>query len=95
MKKDLDQKFGNVRVRIMSFGGFEGPPSYNLPPQAWRRGAQLIGRFGVEGALELLDARAEKLLQEGNIPAAIRWRNVMAAIHAVQEDERCPGEPNH
>src|SRR4051812_44239187 len=95
MTKILDQKFGNVRVRIEVLCGAGGPPRYELPAQVWRRAAWFMSRFGAPRALDLIDARAERALERGNVPAACRWRNLIAAIHAVEEDERTPGEPMH
>jgi hypothetical protein len=33
--------------------------------------------------------------QRGDISIAVRWRNLMAAIHAIINDERTAGDPSH
>jgi len=54
-----------------------------------------MDRYGAALALELLDARANRAVDRGDIPSAVRWRDVMAAIHAVIKDEPEEGEPRH
>jgi hypothetical protein len=56
-------------------------------PSTWRRAARLIDRFGADEALALLDQRAERCIERADLPSAIRWRNVMAAIHAIILDD--------
>ncbi|WP_139481096.1 hypothetical protein [Bradyrhizobium ivorense] len=60
---------------------------HQLPPRTWRRAARLIERFGADEALAELDRRAESCVDRRDVPSAIRWRNVMAAIHAISSDE--------
>lgn len=58
-----------------------------LVPMAWRRAARLIERFGVDEALAELDRRAERCVDRRDVPSAVRWRNLMAAIHAISSDQ--------
>ena len=60
---------------------------HQLPPTTWRRAARLIERFGADEALAELDRRAESCVDHRDVPSAVRWRNVMAAIHAISSDE--------
>jgi hypothetical protein len=46
----------------------------------------LIDRYGADGALALLDERAEKCIGRCDLASAVRWRNVMAAIHAISSE---------
>lgn len=64
-------------------------PLLKVPASTWRRAARMIDRFGPEQALALLDERAERCIERRDVPSAVRWRNVMAAIHAIVADE-CP-----
>jgi len=68
---------------------------YGLSPQTWLRGAKLMQHFGGERALELADQRAERAADRGDYDTARRWRDLMAAIHAIQEDERLAGDKIH
>ena len=69
-----------------------GPHVYPMPPRTWRRASRVIDRYGADAALELLDARAERAFKRGDIPGAVRWRDVMAAIHATINDTPLDGE---
>lgn len=61
--------------------------SPQLVPAVWRRAARLIGRFGADKALAELDRRAERCVDRRDVPSAVRWRNLMAAIHAISSDQ--------
>lgn len=65
-----------------------------VPPAAWRRASQLIDRYGADEALALLDKKAERCIARRDLASAIRWRNVMAAIHAVSWEAPGAGRPN-
>lgn len=93
--KGWSEKFGNVTVTFTRFGGGAGPTLPDIPPQAWRRGAQFIGALGVERSLYILNARAERALLAGRVITACNWRNVMAAIHAITEEDLARGEASH
>ncbi len=73
----------------------KGPHVYPMPPRTWRRASRIIDRYGADAALELLDARAEKAFERGDIPSAVRWRDVMAAIHATINDTPLEGDSRH
>jgi hypothetical protein len=51
--------------------------------------------FGAELALEVIDQRAERATVRGHYETARRWRDLIVAIHAIQEDERLPGDDVH
>jgi hypothetical protein len=51
--------------------------------------------FGVEQALDLIDQRAERAANRGDYDTARRWRTLITAIHATQEEERLPGDETH
>jgi len=80
---------------IEAIAGSKSLHDYGLPPQTWRRACRLIGRYGPDGALERLDARAERAAQRGNFSTAARWRDIMAAIHAISNDEPLPCDSYH
>lgn len=60
---------------------------YGIPDSAWRRAMALMKKLGSDLALEKMDARAERAFERGDIKACMRWRDLMVAIHAVEEDE--------
>lgn len=60
---------------------------HQVPPAIWRRAARLIERFGADEALAELDRRAEECVDRQDVPSAVRWRNVMAAIHAISSED--------
>ncbi len=57
---------------------------YGLTPATWRRGAKFIRLFGGDQALELMNQRAELAMMRGDMKACVRWRNLMAAVHAIE-----------
>lgn len=78
----------SVETLVVRNSDFAAPHDYGILPQAWRRGAKLIERYGVDEALLLLDRRAEQAVDRKDIQTARRWREVMAAIHAIALEER-------
>ncbi|MGY3577823.1 hypothetical protein [Bradyrhizobium sp. USDA 4504] len=62
--------------------------------QLWRRAARLIERFGADEALAELDRRAERCVDRRDVRSAVRWRNVMAAIHAISSGKCGKGQTN-
>jgi hypothetical protein len=54
-----------------------------------------LDRFGAEKALEVIDGRAELAADRGDYDSARLWRDLIAAIHAIQEDERLPSDSLH
>lgn len=85
-------RFGRVTARVVSTKSVGRLPPYDLPPRVWRRAARMAAALGVERALELADARAERCLECGKPRAAIRWRDLMIAFHEVSgvEDDGRP-----
>jgi hypothetical protein len=81
--------------RIILYEGEKGAHVYHMPPRTWRRAARIMDRYGPDEALQLLDARANNAVDRGDISCAVRWRDVMAAIHAVIKDEPEEGEALH
>jgi hypothetical protein len=51
--------------------------------------------FGADQALGLIDQRAERAADRGDFDTARRWRTLITAIHAIQEDERIRGDSVH
>jgi hypothetical protein len=72
-----------------------GLHDYGIPRQAWLRGVKLMEHFGAEQALDLIDQRAERAADRGDYDTARRWRDLITAIHALQEDERLAGDNVH
>ncbi|MEW6147750.1 MAG: hypothetical protein ACOY3N_31640 [Bradyrhizobium sp.] len=67
---------------------------HQLTPTTWRRAARLIEHFGADEALAALDRRAENCVDRRDVPSAVRWRNVMAAIHAISSGESAESQMN-
>jgi hypothetical protein len=95
IRKILDEVAGRVRIAIETIEGDPGPHDYGIPCQSWTRGVKFINHFGAEQALELIDQRAERAADRGDYETARRWRTLITAIHAFQEDEHLPGENTH
>jgi excinuclease UvrABC nuclease subunit len=72
-----------------------GLHEYGISRQTWRRGVRFMNVFGAEQALEMIDRRAERATERGDYETARRWRDLITAIHAIQEDERLPGDNVH
>jgi hypothetical protein len=96
MKKLLDERIGKFRVLLETSEGHGGGfRDYGIPRQAWLRAVKLATRHGLERALELIDERAERAGDRRDFETARRWRELIVAIHAIQEDERLPGDNMH
>jgi len=54
-----------------------------------------MNHFGIEHALDLIDERAERATERGDLKTARRWRDLITAIHAIERDERLPGDEMH
>lgn len=91
----LNEVIGAFRIRLETIEADLGVHDYGIPRQAWRRGAKFIQHFGPEQALDLIDQRAEHAADRGNYDSARRWRDLITAIHAIQEDEQLPGDKIH
>lgn len=95
-KKILDEAIGNVRVTLKVMENHpSGLHDYGIPSQSWRRGMRFMKHFGADRALELIDQRAERAADRGDYDTARRWRTLITAIHAIQEDEHLPGQNTH
>jgi hypothetical protein len=94
-KKLLDDLIGDLRIKLEIIEGDPGLHDYGIPRQSWFRGVRLMKHFGAEQALELIDQRAERAADRGDYETARRWRTLITAIHAIQEDERLPGDNTH
>ena len=95
IKKIIDDRAGGVRIKVELIEGELGAHDYGIPRNAWIRGARLMGRFGAERALELIDERALRATERRDYDTARRWRTLITAIHAIQEDEPLPGQEIH
>lgn len=95
IKELLNDVFGDYRVKLELIENDLGLHEYGIPHQAWRRSVTLMKHFGAEQALDVIDRRAERAANRGDYDAARRWRELITAIHAMQEDERLPSENVH
>lgn len=97
MKKSvvLDEVGEGYRVLIEKIEGDRSLHDYGIPRQAWLRGVKFMQHFGAEQALDVIDQKAERAANRGDYDTARRWRDLIAAIHAIQEDERLPGDSVH
>jgi hypothetical protein len=97
MKKTtlVDQRRGRYRILIESMEGERIVHDYGIPRMAWVRGARFLKHFGSERALNLIDQRAERAADRRDFETARRWRDLIAAIHAIEEDERLLGDQLH
>ncbi|WP_076866167.1 hypothetical protein [Bradyrhizobium mercantei] len=90
VRRLLTASFGQMTVAmdvIEENTSFDQGLYHQLTSTTWRRAARLIERFGADEALAELDRRAESCVDRRDVPSAIRWRNVMAAIHAISSGE--------
>jgi hypothetical protein len=95
IKKIVDHAAHGVRVDIEMIQGDSTVHDYGIPRMAWVRGIKLMKVFGSERARELIDQRAERAADRGDYGTARRWRDLIAAIHAIEEDERLLGDQVH
>ncbi|MGR9503658.1 hypothetical protein [Rhizobium leguminosarum] len=68
---------------------------YGIPRSAWFRAIRLMKKYGSEKTLEALDERALAAYGRGNVRMSYRLRDLMIAIHAMQEDEVMPNDRVH
>jgi hypothetical protein len=94
-RKVLDEVIGQFRIRLESIEADPSLHDYGIPRQAWRRGGKFMERLGAERALDVIDQRADRAADRGNCNSARRWRDLITAIHAIQEDEQLPGDKVH
>jgi hypothetical protein len=68
---------------------------YGIPRSAWFRAIRLMRKYGSEKALDELDRRAFAAFGRGNERMSYRLRDLMIAIHAMEEDEVMPNDRVH
>lgn len=79
-------RVGAVKVSVELYENDESRlHDYGLTPATWRRAAKFLKVLGGDKALDLMDERAERALVRGDFDTCERWRNLMAAIHAIEE----------
>src|SRR5262249_2679824 len=95
--RKTELRSGRVRLIIESFENDE--PSlhdYGLKRSAsWLRAVKFMKHFGSAEALRLIDSRAERAIERGDLATCERWRTLITAIHAVEEDELSLGDRLH
>jgi hypothetical protein len=94
-KKILDEVIGGVRLTLETCEGGSWLHDYGIPRQSWIRGVKFMKHFGPDQALRIIDERAGRAADRGDYDTASRWRTLITAIHALQEDERLHGERSH
>ena len=94
-KKILDEIIGDFHVKLEVDESKPGLHDYGIPRMAWLRGVKFINNFGADSALELIDQRAERAADRRDYDSVRRWRDLIVAIHAIQEVEHLPGESTH
>lgn len=94
-KKILDEIAGDFQVLLEVSEGDPSVHDHGLPRMAWTRAVRLMTQYGSDKALDLIDERAERAADRGDYESARRWRTLIAAIHAIENDERLPGDKMH
>jgi hypothetical protein len=95
IRKILDEVGGRARLKMEIFEGERAPHDYGISRMAWLRGAKLMKHHGPDKALELIDERAERAADRGDFETSRRWRSLITAIHAIEEDEPLAGDRVH
>jgi hypothetical protein len=94
-KEYLAEIVSGIRITLETIENDLGLHDYGIPRSAWIRGIKLMNHFGAERALEVIDERAQRAADRGDYETARRWRTLITAIHAAQEDERLRGDSMH
>ncbi|ESW86045.1 hypothetical protein X770_20855 [Mesorhizobium sp. LSJC269B00] len=68
---------------------------YGFDRATWHRGVRMMQRYGSDNALELMDDRADRALARSDIATCQKWRELMAVIHAIENDEPQPIDRIH
>ncbi|BAV46778.1 Long-chain-fatty-acid CoA ligase [Mesorhizobium loti] len=68
---------------------------YGFEKATWHRGVRIMQRYGSDKALELMDERADRALARNDVKRCHRWRDLMAVIHAIENDEPQPTDRVH
>ena len=98
VRKILDKLIGEARVKLEIIEAGPEPGvvhDYGIPRMAWIRGLAFMKHFGAERALEVIDERANRAGDRRDFDSARRWRTLITAIHAMQEEEHLPGDNTH
>jgi hypothetical protein len=95
VRKILDKFVGEFHVKLEMIESEPGVHDYGIPHTAWIRGVRFMDHFGAERALELIDQRAERAADRRDYDSDRRWRDLIVAIHAMQEEEHLPGDKTH
>jgi len=91
-KKTLDEVVGRFRILLEVTEGYSSIHDYGLPRMTWMRAVRLMNHYGSDKALDVIDARAERAGDRGDYETARRWRTLIAAIHAMIEEEHLTGD---
>lgn len=96
VRRILDFETEDARAIIEIFES-ENPAlhDYGLPREDWVRAIKLMKSFGFEKVLDMIDARAERLAERGDLKVCVRLRGLITAIHAMTEQELLPGDKIH
>ena len=94
-RKILHETVGHFRILLETIEGDPSIHDYGLPRMVWRRAVQLMNHYGLDQALDVIDERAERAADRGDFETARRWRDLIAAIHAIENDERLLGDKVH
>lgn len=95
-RKILDDTVGDFHLLLELYESDDSAlHDYGIPRQSWIRGIQFMKHFGADRALEIIDERAIRAAERGDYETSRRWRTLIVAIHAVQEDEQLPGDNLH
>lgn len=95
IKKLLDETVGDVSLKLEVIEAEPGLHDYGVNRMAWLRGVKFMNNYGADQALELIDERAIRTADRGDYDTVRRWRTLITAIHAMQEDEQLPGNNTH
>ena len=68
---------------------------YGLRRSDWRRACRMIERHGFDGSLRAMDGRAWAAAEAGRLGMCVRWRDIMAAVHAIGSDSPLPCDRVH
>jgi hypothetical protein len=95
-RKKTEIRVGNYDISIESnVDKTSRLHDYGFSSSTWRRGANLMRRFGSDRALELMDAKADRALAGGHLEMCHKWRDLMAVIHAIEYEEPQPIDRVH
>jgi hypothetical protein len=94
-RKILDETVGSFRILLEAYEDDPSIHDYGLPRITWVRAVQFMNHYGSEKALDVIDERAERACDRGDYETARRWRTLISAIHAIENDERLCGDKIH